>query len=362
MYNYVSNGKENWPYEAIYYPNWNTDWDINPIIYDNAVIELNWDSVSYVLCYKISRNILWMQMKYADIINEQTWEIFSFQVSNIFLIKVINDDIKVLAKIWDELKYYEDFWKTEYTIESDWDKKELTPLWYYNMFVRYDDDYYYPLIVDSERHEHAIRRFWDYYWYKSYIDDEGVPHLLMLIEDENEDWYWTDNFEIFTQKIYFSDDIEEIETWDITPNWDIYMETNYNKKYHLDNEWKVVPWMPQINTSAFSFTRVFEDTDTDYIVWKNERWYFIISRMVNELSDRQRENIKYFHWYCGYTNNWKWWAFLMVRPSREVVLVDKDSKELFSTDLEAEDKVKRISLNWKVLEIELENWDVRKYL
>lgn len=362
MREYIHNWKVNWPYEAIYHPNGEIEWDINPIIYDNAEIELNWENTSFVLCYKISKNIFWSEIKYADIINEMTWEIFSFQANNIFMIKIVWDDVRVLAKVWDDLKYYENFWKIEYNIEPDWDKKDLTPLWYYNMYVRFDDDYYYPLIIDSEIHTWIIKRFFDYYWYKSFTDNEWWRHLIMLIEDEKENWYWADNFEIFSEKIYFSDDIEEIETWDITPDWVITMVTSYETHYYLDENGKVIEWRPATNTTAFVFTRYYEDTDIDFIVWKNENWYFIINRVTSELSDKQREKIVYLNWFKAYTNNsWKGY-FLMVKPSWEIALFDQVSKELMSTDLEETDIVTKITYDGKLLTVILGSWENRQYI
>lgn len=362
MYNYNINNTVYWPYEAIYYPNWEMRGDINPIIYDNAEIDLNWDNVSYVFCYKISKNIFWKEIKYVDIICEQTWETFSLQVSNIFMIKVIWNDLKILAKIWDNLKFYENFWKTEYDIEPDWDKKEITPLWYYNMFVRYDEQYYYPIIIDENVHSWIIKEFYDYYWYKSYIDDNWWKHLIMLIEYFQNNWFWTDNFVIFSERIYFSDDIEEIETWDISSNWIVYMETNYNKHYYLDEQGKIIEWAVKINNSEFVYTRYFEDTDTDFIVWKNNKWYFIINRFVNELNEKEKEKIIYFKNYLFYIKkDWKSF-FLVSKESSDIVLVNENSDEIISTDLSLEDKIEKSYFDKEVLVIELSNWEIRKYI
>ena len=140
--------KTNSTYSWLMKSDGSVDWDILPIIYDNATLELYYnENCKYSLWYKLSKNLLWKEMKYADIINENTWEIFSFQVSNIFFAKVINNDLKILAKIWNEIKLYENFWKTTKQIAIDEDKIEITPLWYFNYFVTYDEQYFYPLIL-----------------------------------------------------------------------------------------------------------------------------------------------------------------------------------------------------------------------
>lgn len=361
MFTYNINWKENWPYEAIMYANGRTDWDINPIIYDNAEIELNWETVSFVLWFKKTKNIFWKEIKYADIISEQTWEIFSLQINNIFMIKIINDDMKIIAIVWDEIKFYENFWKSEILLEPDWDKKELTPLGYYNMYVSYDNDYYYPLIIDDIEHNWIIKRFYDYYGYKSYIDTDWTRHLIMLIEDEKENWYWTDNFKIMTEKIYFSDDIEEIETWDITWDWIIYMETNYNKEYYIE-DWKVKGWKVEKSKNIFVYTRYFEDTDIDFIVWKNGNWYFITNRMKEEYTDKEKDSIQYFPEFIKYVKDLNKGYFLIKKSGWNIVLVDEKMNEKIVTDIEDSSQITSIAFKDNILVINLSNWEDRKYI
>lgn len=59
------------------------------------------------------------------------------------------------------------------------------------------------------------------------------------------------------------------------------METSSFNKYYIE-VWKsnkIILWDKKTSDKkSFLFTRFFEDTDSEYIVWKNDDWYFIISR------------------------------------------------------------------------------------
>lgn len=184
-------------------------------------------------------------MNYAEIIDMQSGETFSLQVSNIFLVKVVNGDIKMLVKVGDELKWYENFGKTEYSIEPDGDKKEITPLGYFDMFVRYDNDYYYPVILDEAKRSAAnVKRFYDYYGFKSYTDADGVDHFILLIEAETstEDdpaWYWTDNFRISSDKLDFGND-SEVDSWEIDSNGRISMKLTDGSNWHVDESGRMI--------------------------------------------------------------------------------------------------------------------------
>jgi hypothetical protein len=62
------------------------------------------------------------------------------------------------------LKLYENFSKTTKNIEADGDKTELTPLGYYDMYVSYDDNYFYPEIFNIQTNkEKEIDKFYDYF-------------------------------------------------------------------------------------------------------------------------------------------------------------------------------------------------------
>lgn len=197
------------PYEAVVYSDGTSKGDIRPILYDTAIIVLSDNTRSFAMGYKVSKNLFGKELGYAEIIDMQSGETFSLQVSNIFLMKVVSGDLKILAKIGNELRWYENFGKTEYKIEADGDKKEITPLGYFDMFIRYDDDYYYPIILDEDiRTQSTVQRFYDYYGFKSYADSNNVDHLIILIEaetstEENPIWYWTDNFRKSTDILEF---------------------------------------------------------------------------------------------------------------------------------------------------------------
>lgn len=364
------NWKEIWPYEAIMKSDNSVEWDILPILYDNATIELykNADK-RYTLAYKKSTNLFWKELKYADIIDENTWETFSFQVSNIFIAKIVNNDFKILAKVWNELKIYENFWKSEKLIESDWDKSELTPLWYFDMFVSYDDDFYYPLVLNDKNNKTEINRFYDYFWYKAFEDDNWGKHLFMLIEDEtsteiNSKWYFVDNFNIISKRLDFDwDDSQYVEEWNINWDWDIYMTITNWSSWYLDKETKeIVKWKIS-NSSSFDFTRFFEDTDSNFIVWKNTKWLFIIDRTKSEISDKKQESIVYFKDFiksCVYND---FTFFLMQTFDQEIVLVNENQAIIWYTDLFITDNVKNISfLSDNIYEVELQNWEKRQYV
>lgn len=364
------NWKEIWPYEAIMKSDNSVEWDILPILYDNATIELykNADK-RYTLAYKKSTNLFWKELKYADIIDENTWETFSFQVSNIFIAKIVNNDFKILAKVWNELKIYENFWKSEKLIESDWDKSELTPLWYFDMFVSYDDDFYYPLVLNDENNKTEINRFYDYFWYKAFEDDNWGKHLFMLIEDEtsteiNSKWYFVDNFNIISKRLDFDwDDSQYVEEWNINWDWDIYMTITNWSSWYLDKETKEILKWKISNSSSFDFTRFFEDTDSNFIVWKNTKWLFIIDRTKSEISDKKQESIVYFKDFiksCVYND---FTFFLMRTFDQEIVLVNENQAIIWYTDLFITDNVKNISFSSdNMYEVELQNWEKRQYI
>lgn len=365
------NNKKVWPYEWILRSDNSVEWNILPILYDNAKIELYKNqNQRYTLWYKISTNLLWSEIKYADIIDEITWETFSFQVKNIFLAIIYQNDLKVLALVWDKIKLYENFWKSEKLIENDWDKKEITPLWYYDMFVSYDDNYYYPLILNERISSPEIQRFYDYFWYKAYEDDDWNEHLLMLIEheksnEEEEIWYFIDNFQIISPKVDFWNETEYVEEWDINENWDIYMTVTSGEKWYLDKEnKKLIPWIPpKKEKNTFTFTRVFEDTDGDYIVWKNENWYFIINRTKQKITETDQKNIIYFKNFIKHTRFWEYSFFLFQTNDDEIVLLNENNIIVLHTDIHDISQIKNIQfIQENVFEILLNSWEKRQYI
>lgn len=365
------NSQKIWPYQWILSSDNATKWEILEIIYDTAIIELyKNENIRYTLAYKKSKTLLWWEIKYADIIHEVTGETFSFQVKNIFLAKIIENDVKILALVWNKIKLYENFWKSEKLIESDGDKKELTPLGYYDMFISYDDYYYYPLILNQHISSNAqIKRFYDYYWYKAYEDDTGKEHLLMLIEHETsnekeEIWYFIDNFNIISPKVDFGDDSEYVEEWDINENGDIYMTTTSGKKWYLDRaNNKLIQWTLSQAKNTFAFTRIFEDSDGEYIVWENANGVFIINRNKTNLSQKDQKNIKYFKKFITHTRNNNYSFFLVQNKNDEIILLNEYGVELLTTDLNISNEINSINFKGEnIVEFLLKNWEKRVYM
>ena len=364
-------GKRIWPYSAIKYSNWDVKWDILEILYDNAIIELSDNKNSFVLCYKKTKSLFWKDLIYADLVNEKTAETFSFQVSNIYLLKIIDADIKMIAKVWNELKFFSNFWRQTVNIESDWDKTELTPLWYFETFVTYDDSYYYPLFLDWFTHNKRVKKFYDYYGYKTFVDENWLKHFYMLIEyytssETNPIWYFVDNFEIISEKLYFDD---YVENWSVDEDWDIIMETTSLKKYYIE-VWKsnkIIAWTKpkkeKNKSSVFLFTRAFEDTDSDYVVWKRTEWYFILSKKINNIYIEDQKIIEYFDDFISFNREYK--LFIMKNKSWEIVILDIYWTLVLTTDLHSSDKIEdlKISSDKKILSIKLK-WEAtsREYI
>lgn len=114
------------------------------------------------------------------------------------------------------------------------------------MFVRFDDDYYYPIILDEETRLRATeKRFYDYYGFKSYTDSAGVDHLLLLIEaetstEEKPIWYWTDNFRKSSDVLDFGDESEYVEEWEIDSDGRISMTLTSGAKWYIDSVGKPI--------------------------------------------------------------------------------------------------------------------------
>lgn len=371
MYFLEINGKKLWPYNAIKDSKWNVKWDILPIIYDNADLQLTNGKVFYSLCYKVSKNLFWKELVYADLVDEESWETFSYQVKNIYFLRVFKDDIHMIARVWDELKYFSNFGRKNINIESDWDKAELTPLWYFDTFITYDDNYFYPLFLDWEKHNNYVKKFYDYYGYKAFKDESWIKHLYMLIEhssssEQNPVWYFVDNFEIISEKLYFDDYVEK---WDVDADWDIFMETtNLNHYYILVGKSnKIVKWKKwnlttKVKNSVFLFTRFFEDSDSHYIVWQRDEWFFVISKLETNITDAMQKQIVYYKQFLWFNKEHKF--FIMQNYAWEIVLLDIFWKLVLTTDLELDDKIKDIDVSEDkmLINISLENGELRPYV
>ena len=338
-------GRSFGPYEAVVYQDGSTKGDIRPILYDAAIIRLSDGTRSFAMGYKISKNLFGKELNYAEIIDMQTGETFSLQVSNIFLMKVIRGDLKILAKIGSELKWYENFWKTEYQIEPDGDKKEVTPLGYFDMFIRYDDDYYYPIILDEVTRTRATEeRFYDYFGFKSYTDGSGSDHFLLLIEaetstEEKPIWYWVDNFRKMSDVLEFGDDSEEVEAWEIDSDGRISMSLTSGTKWYVDDAGQMVKWALPKKSNEFNYTRFFEDTDASVIIGKNMDGLFLIERNKSSLTEREQQSIVYFENFLACFKNGESPFFLMKNKDGDVIIIDRDGTEILTTDLSWEEKI-----------------------
>lgn len=356
-----------WPYEWIINSENKVKWNVLPIFYDTATIELKDNINSFTIGYKVTNSIFWKQIKSADIINENTWETFSLQVNNIFVCKVVNWSPEIIALVWDELKLYKDFWKTSIAIEQDWDKKNIVPLGEFDMFIWYNQDYYYPIFLRENHSLNVVNKFYDYYWYKSYTDLDWKNHFVLLVEWEDSSevkdaWYFLDNFVKISKRLDFWDDSEYIEDWNIDEKWDIYMQTTSWQYWYLDKiTWNIIKTVKN-KSNNFTYTRYFEDTDSIYIIWKNDNWIFIIDRTVNKISKNDQKNIKYFKDCISSFIDKKITYFLLEDLNWDIVLVDNNSNVLCYTDLTIENKLVKFVINNNILEVYLNNWELRKYL
>lgn len=374
-----------WPYEWIINSENKVKWNVLPIFYDTATIELKDNINSFTIGYKVTNSIFWKQIKSADIINEITWETFSLQVNNIFVCKVFNWSPEIIALVWDKLKLYKDFWKTSIDIEQDWDKKNIVPLGEFDMFVWFTQDYYYPIFLwDNNNHNvvknfydyypifswdnhNVVKKFYDYFWYKSYTDLDWTNHFLLLVEwedstDLKDAWYFLDNFVKISKRLDFWDDSEYIEDWNIDEYWDIYMQTTSWQYWYLDKiTWNTIKTVKN-KSNNFTYTRYFEDTDSIYIIWKNDRGVFIIDRTLSKIDKKTQNNIKYFKDCISSFVDKKEIYFLLEDLNWDIVLVDHSSNVLCYTDLTTDKKLKNISVINNILEVYLKDWELRKYL
>lgn len=340
-------GRELGPYEAIQYPNGDIKWDIKPILYDTASIHLMDTLRSFSLCYKESKNLSGKKIAFVDIVDMENGEFFSLQVSNIYYFNVFDGIPHIIWKVGKDLTYFANFGKKEIAIEPDGDKHELTPLGAFDMFLCYDEEYYYPLIFSWEHKKLAsIKRFYDYYGWRSYVDPNDGEHFVLMIEDERsteEDpyWYWIDNFVPISEKIVLAGD-QYVEEWSLDAYGNIKFTITNGSRYHIDKSigemrpgWE---WLTQ--TQNFSFIREYDDTDGNEIVAKNDNGFFIIDRNLTEISKSDQENIIYFPQFVWCLSpgeaNRTTPCFLMTKDDGQVILVDSQSRILCGTDLKYE--------------------------
>lgn len=194
-------------------------------------------------------------------------------------------------------------------------------------------------------------------------------HFYMLIETSNSSKinpirYFVDNFEIISEKLFFEDYVEK---WTVDNDWDIIMETSSFNKYYIE-VWKsnkIILWDKKTSDKkSFLFTRFFEDTDSEYIVWKNDDWYFIISRNKFSITKEDQAIIEYFDEFIFFNRQNK--LFVMINKMWEIVFLDIYWVLLLTTDLSKKDKINEINFSVfdnKIISVKLE-WesDYRKYI
>lgn len=194
-------------------------------------------------------------------------------------------------------------------------------------------------------------------------------HFYMLIETSNSSKinpirYFVDNFEIISEKLFFEDYVEK---WTVDNDWDIIMETSSFNKYYIE-VWKsnkIILWDKKTSDKkSFLFTRFFEDTDSEYIVWKNDDWYFIISRNKFSITKEDQAIIEYFDEFIFFNRQNK--LFVMINKMWEIVFLDIYWVLLLTTDLSKKDKINEINFSVfdnKIISVKLE-WEsnYRKYI
>lgn len=372
-YSLSAGWRELGPYEAIQYPNNDIDWDIRPILYDTASINLMDASRSFSLCYKETKNLSGKKISFVDVIDMENGEFFSLQVSNIYYFNVFEWIPHIVWKVGNTLVYFEKFWKSQKPIEADGDKHELTPLGAFDMFLTYDDDYYYPLIFSGDHQKIAkTERFFDYYGWRSYVDPNGWEHFVLMIEDERsteEDpyWYWVDNFIPVSEKIVLSED-QYVEDWNLDPYGNIKFTITNGTKYHIDKNVgdMVLGWEWLSVSNNFSFIREYDDTDGDEIVAKNENGSFIIDRNLTEISESDQKDIIYFPQFVWCLSpseaNRATPCFLMTKDDGQVVLVDAQSRILCGTDLKYEYEIVTATIENSLLTVTLADGTIYNYI
>ncbi len=193
---------------------------MRPILFDSATISLQGKTKKFSIGYRTTTDLFGKEKSVLDIVDMSTSEIFSLFVDVIFCIKIVGDDPRVIARLGSKLIAYENYGKSEIELEPDGDKKEVTPLGYYNYYVARKGSHYVPYSLGVSLSEDAIEEFKDYYGFGAYRDTEtGVEHFVLLIEDitstsHHPDWYFTNNFIPDSETLDFPGDAE-IDSWQI---------------------------------------------------------------------------------------------------------------------------------------------------
>ncbi len=372
-YSLTAGLRELGPYTAIQYPNNDIKWDISPILYDTASISLMDDMASYALCYKETQNLSGKKIAFVDVVNMADGTFFSLQVSNIYYCDVFDGRPHIIAKIGKELTYFENFGKSTRPIEPDGDKHELTPLGAFDMFLSYDDDYYYPLLFSGDHQKLAkITRFFDYYGWRSYVDPNGGEHFVIMIEDERSTesdpyWYWVDNFVPISGKVVFPED-QYVEEWNLDPYGTILFTITNGDKYHIDrNVGTVVSGWEWVTPSKnFVFIREYDDTDADVIVAKNDNGSFIIDRNLISISESDQQDIIYFKQFVWCLSpseaDRATPCFLMTKDDGQVVLIDSRSRILCGTDLQYDYDIVTATIKDQILTVVLSGSKTYTYI
>ena len=237
------------------------------------------------------------------------------------------------------------------------------------MFIRYDDDYYYPIILDEKvRTESTVKRFYDYYGFKSYTDANGVDHFILLIEaetstEEKPIWYWTDNFRKSSDVLEFGDDSEYVEEWEIDSDGRISMILTSGAKWYVDETGHMVKGILSKRTNEFNYTRFFEDTDASVIIGKNINGIFLIERNKTNLSEREQNSIVYFEDFLACFKNGESPFFLIKNKDGDVIIINRDGKEILTTDLSGDEEIAAFAYeNNSTYSVQVKWEGVRKYI
>lgn len=307
-----------------------------------------------------------------DVINEQSGDFFTLFADNIYSTTPQDESLVVIARIGDEIRAYEKGIKNDILLEIDGDKTDMTPLGAYEMYVRYDDDYYYPYVLNpSYQNTKKVAKFFDYYGYRSYEDSEGGKHFILFIEDIRSTeskpyWYFTDNFVQISENIVLSEE-EYVETWEITPSGDITFVVTSGANYYVDRSTGKY-FQGKLDTNpkiVFTYVREFEDTDSEYVIAKNEKGVFIVDGTINNLSPEKEKALQYFqdYYWCLSPSEANESAprFLMLTFDNQIVLTDESGVTLAGTDLTPDKLIVSASIDADILKVSFEDGEERSY-
>lgn len=253
MYPLYINWKIIGSYNAIYYSYGSSEWNFSSIIHPTAKIQLQWKDSHFSLWYREKKGFFgfWKKEKFIDVINMETGNIFSFPVSTIFFAKVFENDLKIITKYKESLKFYEYFKESNIKIEPDWYNEELRPFWAYDVFIGYNDNgIYFPLIYNEEiLKQTKVKNFYDYDNYKFYVDSNWKQHFVLLIEEQkntetDEYWYFIDNFKKISERLIFNDETENelyfIENWSIDLDGVIHLSRGNGTNWIINKDGKLI--------------------------------------------------------------------------------------------------------------------------